>query len=96
MQSVHVAANASAENGDGQTHSGALSVIEVEGVVASWFQRHQCSAAIVRPDQYVFGVAANSAELERQIEALSVALDCGNCEHRHARPTTDIKQKEIR
>jgi len=74
MQLVHVTANASAENGGRQANIGAVSVTEVEGVVASWFQRHRCSAAIVRPDHYVFGVAANTDELERQIEALSVAL----------------------
>ncbi len=74
MKMVHVAANTSAEDGDGQTQNGAVSVTEVEGVVASWLQRHQCSAAIVRPDHYVFGVASNRVELERQIEALSVQL----------------------
>jgi len=73
MKMVHVVANANAEDGDGETN-GAISVTEVEGVVARWFQCHQCSAAIVRPDHYVFGVATNRDELERQIEALSAAL----------------------
>jgi 3-(3-hydroxy-phenyl)propionate hydroxylase len=74
MQLVHFTASAKEENAGGQTQSGALSVTEVERVVDSWFQRHQCSAAIVRPDHYVFGVAANGTELERQIEALRAAL----------------------
>jgi 3-(3-hydroxy-phenyl)propionate hydroxylase len=74
MQLVHVAANEDAKNGNGQAQDGIVSVTEVEGVVAGWFQRHQCTAAIVRPDHYVFGVAANRGELERQVEALSAAL----------------------
>ena len=32
---------------------------EVEGVAAAWFDAHQCSAAIVRPDHYVYcGITA--------------------------------------
>ena len=75
MQLVHVGANARAEDGGGKGQGSAVSVTEVDGVVANWFQRNQCSAAIVRPDHYVFGVAANRSELDRQIAALSVALD---------------------
>ncbi len=74
VQLVHVAANASAMNADGQLPNGIVFVTEIDDVVNSWFQRHRCSAAIVRPDHYVFGVAANKHELERQIEALSAGL----------------------
>ena len=74
MQLVHVAADVRAEDGGGEGKGGAVSVTEVDGVVASWFQRNRCSAAIVRPDHYVFGVAANRSELDRQIAALSAAL----------------------
>jgi len=35
--------------------------VEADGVVAAWFDRHQCHAALVRPDHYVFGVAADAA-----------------------------------
>ena len=73
MQVVHVGETATGEDGDGQT-PGAISVVEVEGVLTSWFQRYWCSAALVRPDHYVFGVAANRGELEWQIDALSAAL----------------------
>ncbi len=31
--------------------------ILAEGVLARWFDRHDCRAALVRPDHYVFGVA---------------------------------------
>jgi 3-(3-hydroxy-phenyl)propionate hydroxylase len=30
---------------------------EREGVVAGWFDRNRCVAAVVRPDHYVFGTA---------------------------------------
>jgi 3-(3-hydroxy-phenyl)propionate hydroxylase len=36
-----------------------------EGVVADWFIRNTCSAAIVRPDHYVYGVAHDPAALDR-------------------------------
>ncbi|MDP3084826.1 MAG: FAD-binding monooxygenase, partial [Rubrivivax sp.] len=36
---------------------------EADGVLAAWFERHRCSAALVRPDHYVFGTAADAAEL---------------------------------
>ncbi|MRW89219.1 bifunctional 3-(3-hydroxy-phenyl)propionate/3-hydroxycinnamic acid hydroxylase [Duganella sp. FT80W] len=41
---------------------------ECDGVLTKWFARHQCSVAIVRPDNYVYGVAANS-------DALAALLD---------------------
>jgi 3-(3-hydroxy-phenyl)propionate hydroxylase len=39
---------------------------EREGVVQSWLARHQGHAALVRPDQHVFGVATS----ESQVQAL--------------------------
>lgn len=36
---------------------------ELDGVLAGWFDRHGCAAAIVRPDHYVFGVARDVATL---------------------------------
>lgn len=33
---------------------------EADGVLAAWFERHRCVAALVRPDHYVFGTAATS------------------------------------
>lgn len=33
---------------------------EADGVVAAWMQRHQCQVALVRPDNYVFGTAADA------------------------------------
>ena len=37
---------------------------ESDGVVAAWMQRHGCHGALVRPDNYVFGVAATQSELD--------------------------------
>lgn len=35
-------------------------VVECDGVVANWFSRHGCVAAVVRPDHYVFGISRNA------------------------------------
>ena len=34
---------------------------EADGVLAAWFTRHACAAALVRPDNYVFGTAGDAA-----------------------------------
>ena len=43
-------------------------VHEVDGVAAAWFRRHEVVAALVRPDNYTYGVAASAPELERLLE----------------------------
>ena len=48
---------------------------ETDGVAEAWFERHGCSAAIVRPDRYVYGVAATPAALDTQLNALAARLD---------------------
>ena len=54
-----------AVNGLTLVQMGATSlVVETEGVVAAWMQRHRCHAALVRPDHYVFGVASSTAQLD--------------------------------
>lgn len=58
----------------GEAPAGVLAVTEREGVLARWFVTHSCKAAIVRPDHYVWGVAADAAELERQLSTLAMAL----------------------
>ena len=49
-------------------------VVETDGVVAAWFDRHHCAAAIVRPDHYVFGVAGDASALSTMISELSSRL----------------------
>lgn len=47
---------------------------EKHGVLASWFERHGVIAALVRPDHYVFGAAANLDALRQQIQDLGARL----------------------
>ncbi|WP_316213661.1 MULTISPECIES: bifunctional 3-(3-hydroxy-phenyl)propionate/3-hydroxycinnamic acid hydroxylase [unclassified Bradyrhizobium] len=44
---------------------------EESGVVARWFERHGCSAALVRPDHYVYGVARDETELAALLSELN-------------------------
>ena len=44
---------------------------ELDKVVENWFLQHGCSAAIVRPDHYVYGVANSSDALAKQLDALA-------------------------
>jgi 3-(3-hydroxy-phenyl)propionate hydroxylase len=48
---------------------------EADGVVAQWFARHACRFAIVRPDHYVWGVAADEASLATQLRDLQAQLN---------------------
>jgi 3-(3-hydroxy-phenyl)propionate hydroxylase len=48
--------------------------VEESGVVARWFGRHACAAAIVRPDHYVFGVTADAPSLSAMMSELSSRL----------------------
>ncbi len=47
---------------------------ETEGVLAAWFRRNECSAAIVRPDRYVYGTAASASELTGLLAELEAEL----------------------
>jgi 3-(3-hydroxy-phenyl)propionate hydroxylase len=44
---------------------------ERDGVAAAWFARHGVLAALVRPDHYVFGVAADAMQLATLRDQLS-------------------------
>jgi 3-(3-hydroxy-phenyl)propionate hydroxylase len=44
---------------------------ETEGVLARWFERHACRAALVRPDHYVYGVASDASQLATQLTSLA-------------------------
>ena len=50
------------------------SLRETEGVVARWMDKHQCAAALVRPDHYVFGTATNGAELRALVADWQVQM----------------------
>jgi 3-(3-hydroxy-phenyl)propionate hydroxylase len=47
---------------------------EKDGIVASWFDRHACVAAVVRPDHYVYGVATSLEDAKPLLAGLCVAL----------------------
>jgi 3-(3-hydroxy-phenyl)propionate hydroxylase len=47
---------------------------ECDGIMAKWFDQHRCTAAIVRPDHYVYGIAATVAEISRLTQELSRTL----------------------
>lgn len=48
---------------------------ELDGVLARWFARHGCCAAIVRPDHYVYGVADSAPALYDLLAGLARRLD---------------------
>lgn len=43
-------------------------------MVAEWFGRHRCAAAIVRPDHYVYGVADSEQALDRELSEMGKHL----------------------
>ncbi|CAN5216783.1 bifunctional 3-(3-hydroxy-phenyl)propionate/3-hydroxycinnamic acid hydroxylase [soil metagenome] len=49
-------------------------LVEDDGVLAAWFDRHGCRAAIVRPDHYVFGVADDTGALRNMLTELAAGL----------------------
>ena len=60
--------------GAGQGAATAGIIEEEDGVVAGWFGRHECAAAIVRPDHYVFGVSRDVPTLSAMMLELSQRL----------------------
>ncbi len=50
---------------------------ERDGVLASWFDRHGCAAAIVRPDHYVYGVVTEPSEAGSVLGELARRLGQG-------------------
>ncbi|MBA2402405.1 MAG: bifunctional 3-(3-hydroxy-phenyl)propionate/3-hydroxycinnamic acid hydroxylase [Bradyrhizobium sp.] len=59
---------------DAAAQAGHDTVIEEDGVLAAWFDRHGCRAAIVRPDHYVFGVANDERALGKMLSELARRL----------------------
>jgi len=50
---------------------------EVNGVATGWLARHDCVAALVRPDNYVYGVAHSQADVDPLLEEAAAALGYG-------------------
>ncbi|MGC2774626.1 MAG: bifunctional 3-(3-hydroxy-phenyl)propionate/3-hydroxycinnamic acid hydroxylase [Bradyrhizobium sp.] len=53
---------------------GGTGLAEESGVVARWFERHGCGAALVRPDHYVYGTARDAPELTTLLSELNERL----------------------
>ncbi|MDQ0586366.1 bifunctional 3-(3-hydroxy-phenyl)propionate/3-hydroxycinnamic acid hydroxylase [Variovorax paradoxus] len=57
---------------------GMATLAEADGILAAWFERHQCEAALVRPDHLVYGVARSLGEaailMQRACGDLGTAL----------------------
>jgi len=47
---------------------------EIDGVLAAWFERHRCAAALVRPDHYVFGTVRDPAAVPGLLAEAAAAL----------------------
>jgi 3-(3-hydroxy-phenyl)propionate hydroxylase len=52
---------------------------DAEGVVTNWFQRHECVAALVRPDNYVYGVSGSAAGIVAMCKEAVAALGLSTC-----------------
>lgn len=52
-----------------------LQFAELDGVLARWFERHGCCAALVRPDHYVYGVADSGTALYELVAGLVAKLN---------------------
>ena len=48
--------------------------VDLDGVMAGWFDRHGCRAAIIRPDHYVFGAARDVATINGMLRELRDCL----------------------
>lgn len=75
-QLVSISATQAGENGGiGKAAlPGTFALIEEDKVLEKWFARHDCIAAVVRPDHYVYGVARSDDELHALLDALTASL----------------------
>ena len=49
-------------------------IAEVDGVLETWFEKQDCTAALVRPDHYVFGNADNDAAAQSLVAEARAAI----------------------
>jgi 3-(3-hydroxy-phenyl)propionate hydroxylase len=59
-------------------HLDSPALTETDGVLAAWFARHRCAAALVRPDHYVYGVAGDPRQLEVMLNNLQHQIKRGD------------------
>lgn len=65
------------DSGARARHDGVLGVVETDGLFTGWMRQNAVAAAIVRPDRYVYGAAADADELNMLIGHLLQALGAG-------------------
>ncbi len=70
LSRAHKHAQANLQRGDARA----------DGILAAWFERHHCKAALVRPDHLVYGVARSLGDTEtlmqRACRTLGITLSC--------------------
>jgi 3-(3-hydroxy-phenyl)propionate hydroxylase len=67
-----------------------IAASERDGVLADWFAKHGCRAALVRPDHYVFGTAGDAAALDALLDELRAGLAPGATAFHQPQPITAI------
>ena len=49
---------------------------DAEGVAIDWLRRHECVAALIRPDNYVYGIAQSATGVAALCEEAATVLGC--------------------
>jgi 2-polyprenyl-6-methoxyphenol hydroxylase-like FAD-dependent oxidoreductase len=62
------------ESDGGVPPDGTAVVADRDGTYAAWFEDHDCEAAVVRPDWYLFGTADRGERLPELVDATLAAL----------------------
>jgi 3-(3-hydroxy-phenyl)propionate hydroxylase len=63
----------------GATVPGVATMREADGILAAWFDHHQCEAALVRPDHLVYGVARRLGEAQALVQRACRTLADSEC-----------------
>ena len=64
----------SSKESNRQSDTGTIVFVEADNIVTSWLQRNDVIAALIRPDNYVFGTAINATEIASLLSDCSQQL----------------------
>ena len=55
----------------GTDRAGEGEIVDIEGKLEAWFDKHRATIAVVRPDRFVFGAAGEggAAQIEAELRA---------------------------